>query len=81
MLVEAGPKLLGSFLRSRQGPPLWDEWICFVAPKVLGADSQSLADFALSELSLAPNATVVEQTRVGEDVRLRLVPASNASDH
>ena len=81
VLVEAGPKLLGSFLRPRQGPPLWDEWICFVAPKVLGADSQSLADFALSELSLAPNATVVEQTRVGEDVRLRLVPASNASDH
>ena len=73
VLVEAGPGLLGSFLQP--GPaPLWDEWVCFIAPKTLGTASQSLAGFTLTELAQAHAARIVEHTIVGEDLCLRLVP-------
>ena len=44
VLIEAGPAVVGSFLQSG----LWDEWIAYVAPKVLGSDSQSMADLVVS---------------------------------
>ena len=70
VLVEAGPAVLGSFIRSG----LWDEWIAYVAPKVLGADSQSVTDIALDHLLEAPQARLVETSQIGDDLRLTLRP-------
>lgn len=80
VLVEAGPKILGSFLQANSAAPLWDEWHCFIAPKVLGSASLSVADFALTKLAAAHQASVLEQTRVGEDVWLRLAPSAFPAD-
>jgi len=76
VLIEAGPKILGSFLQSDSGVPLWDEWVCFIAPKALGRDSMSVADFAIAELAQAHAAKVLDCTLVGDDLQLRLAPAA-----
>jgi riboflavin biosynthesis pyrimidine reductase len=69
---------LGSFLQSDSRVPLWDEWVCFIAPKALGRDSMSVADFAIAELAQAHAAKVLGCTLVGDDLQLRLVPAAGA---
>ena len=77
VLIEAGPKILGSFLQSggllQSGgrEPLWDEWVCFIAPKTLGRDSMSVADFAIAELAQAHAAKVLDYTLIGDDLQLR----------
>ena len=75
VLVEAGPKILGSFLNPRHDIPLWDEWVCFIAPMAIGSASLPLADFALSRLAAAHRAKVVEHRMIAEDLQLRLQPA------
>ncbi|MEC7990229.1 MAG: bifunctional diaminohydroxyphosphoribosylaminopyrimidine deaminase/5-amino-6-(5-phosphoribosylamino)uracil reductase RibD, partial [Pseudomonadota bacterium] len=70
VLVEAGPKVIGSFLRAG----LWDEWIAYIAPKLLGADSHLVTDLALARLPDAPQARLVETTQIGDDLRLTLRP-------
>ncbi|MEC8437414.1 MAG: bifunctional diaminohydroxyphosphoribosylaminopyrimidine deaminase/5-amino-6-(5-phosphoribosylamino)uracil reductase RibD [Pseudomonadota bacterium] len=75
VLVEAGPKILGSFLYPQHEIPLWDEWVCFIAPMAIGSASLSLADFALSQLAAAHRAKVVEHRMIDEDLQLRLQPA------
>lgn len=70
-LVEAGPAVVGSFLKQR----LWDEWVAYLAPKVLGSNSQQLADFALDSLAQAPGARIESVTRVGADLKVTLVPS------
>ena len=79
VLIEAGPKILGSFLRSSRKDPLWDEWVCFIAPKVLGRDSMSVADVTIAELAQAHAANVLDCTLIGDDLQLRLVPAAGAN--
>jgi diaminohydroxyphosphoribosylaminopyrimidine deaminase / 5-amino-6-(5-phosphoribosylamino)uracil reductase len=72
VLIEAGPELSGAFLREG----LIDELVLYVAPKILGPQAKALVDLpALTELSAAPRFTLVEETRIGEDLRLRLRPA------
>ena len=70
VLVEAGPKVIGSFVRAG----LWDEWIAYIAPKLLGADSYPATDLALDRLPDAPQARLVETTQIGDDLRLTLRP-------
>jgi len=70
VLIEAGPAVVGSFLQSG----LWDEWIAYVAPKVLGSDSQSMADLVVSNLSDAHQARLVQSVQIGDDLRLTLRP-------
>lgn len=78
VLVEAGPKVLGSFLQADSPEPLWDEWICFMAPKVLGRQSLSLADLDLATLADAHLATVTGHAMIGEDLQIRLVPIAES---
>lgn len=66
VLVEAGPGVCGSFADAQ----LWDEWLCYVAPKWLGSDAQHLADFSVDKLSAAPHGEVLDVTRLGEDLRV-----------
>jgi diaminohydroxyphosphoribosylaminopyrimidine deaminase/5-amino-6-(5-phosphoribosylamino)uracil reductase len=79
VLIEAGPKILGSFLQSGSKDPLWDEWVCFIAPKVLGRDSMSVADVTIADLARSHAAKVLDYTLIGDDLQLRLVPAAGAS--
>jgi diaminohydroxyphosphoribosylaminopyrimidine deaminase/5-amino-6-(5-phosphoribosylamino)uracil reductase len=71
VLVEAGPRLAGALLRAG----LVDEWLVYVAPKLLGRDARPLAALPrLTRLASAPEFDLRESTAVGGDVRLRLRP-------
>jgi diaminohydroxyphosphoribosylaminopyrimidine deaminase/5-amino-6-(5-phosphoribosylamino)uracil reductase len=70
VLVEAGPGVVGSFLQAN----LWDEWICYLAPKALGQNVRQLADFNIEKLADSIDAKVVDQARIGGDIRLTLRP-------
>lgn len=71
VLVEAGPRLSGAWLTAG----LVDEWVLYIAPKLLGADAKPLTSFArLKKLAAAPRFDIVESRTVGPDLRLRLRP-------
>lgn len=71
VLVEAGPRLAGALLAAG----LVDEWLIYLAPKLLGQDARPLAALArLARLRDAPEFEVREATTIGPDVRLRLRP-------
>ena len=71
VLVEAGPRLSGALLSAG----LVDEWLVYVAPKLLGRDAKPLATLArLTKLDSAPQFELFEFKAVGPDLRLRLKP-------
>jgi diaminohydroxyphosphoribosylaminopyrimidine deaminase/5-amino-6-(5-phosphoribosylamino)uracil reductase len=71
VLVEAGPRLSAALLAAR----LVDEWLVYVAPKLLGRDARPLAALPrLARLRDAPEFELREAVAVGNDVRLRLRP-------
>ncbi len=70
VLVEAGPTLVGAFLKAG----LWDEMLLYLAPKFLGSDGRPLAELPLTRMVDALAVEVAECHRIGDDVRLRLVP-------
>jgi diaminohydroxyphosphoribosylaminopyrimidine deaminase/5-amino-6-(5-phosphoribosylamino)uracil reductase len=75
VLVEAGPRLSGALL----GAGLVDEWIVYVAPKLLGKDARPLAAVPrLKRLRDAPAFDLRDSVTVGNDVRLRLRPKRKA---
>jgi diaminohydroxyphosphoribosylaminopyrimidine deaminase/5-amino-6-(5-phosphoribosylamino)uracil reductase len=75
VLVEAGPRLAGALLAAR----LVDEWLVYVAPKLLGKDARPLAALPrLARLKDAPEFELLQSTVVGNDVRLRLRPKRKA---
>jgi diaminohydroxyphosphoribosylaminopyrimidine deaminase/5-amino-6-(5-phosphoribosylamino)uracil reductase len=75
VLVEAGPRLAGALLTAG----LVDEWLLYVAPRLLGKEAKPLASFArLTRLEDAPGFSLVESQAVGPDLRLRLRRHENA---
>ncbi len=69
VLVEAGPRLAGALLAAN----LVDEWLLYLAPRLLGKDAKPLAALPrLSRLGDAPAFTLLESRSVGPDLRLRL---------
>jgi len=71
VLVEAGPKLSGALLSAG----LVDEWLLYLAPKLLGEGAKPLAALArLTRMAAAPKFEILESQVVGPDVRLRLAP-------
>lgn len=70
VLIEAGPAVVGSFLKAG----LWDEWIAYVAPKLLGADSQSVTNLLVTHIPDAQQARLVQTVEIGDDLRLTLRP-------
>jgi diaminohydroxyphosphoribosylaminopyrimidine deaminase/5-amino-6-(5-phosphoribosylamino)uracil reductase len=72
VLVEAGPRLVGSFLAAG----LWDELLVYIAPKLLGSDARPFARLPLFAMTEAVDATIRDCVQVGDDLRLRLVPKS-----
>jgi len=71
VLVEAGPTLIGAFLEAG----LWDELLLYVAPKFLGSDARPLAHLPIPRMSEAIEAKIAHRAEVGDDLRLRLIPA------
>ncbi len=71
VLVEAGPRLAGSFIEAG----LADEFLLYLAPHMLGHDGAPLAMLPmLDELGDRWDFRFSEVTRVGEDLRLTLIP-------
>lgn len=76
VLVEAGPRLSGALLSAG----LVDEWLVYLAPKLLGRDAKPLATLArLTKLDAAPQFEWFETRSVGPDLRLRLRPLKKAA--
>ena len=69
--VEAGPTLAGAWLQQS----LVDELLLYVAPKLLGPQARPLVHLeALHELRQAPGFAIMDVSRIGADLRLRLRP-------
>lgn len=72
VMIEAGSQLSGAFVREG----LVDELLLYIAPKILGPQAKALLDLpALTDLASALRFTLVDEARVGEDLRLLLRPA------
>lgn len=72
VLVEAGPGLAGSFVNAG----LWDEMIIYMAPKLLGSRARGLFALPFDVMGEAISGHIKDLRMIGEDVRLRLLPAS-----
>jgi diaminohydroxyphosphoribosylaminopyrimidine deaminase/5-amino-6-(5-phosphoribosylamino)uracil reductase len=71
VLVEAGPRLSGALLAAG----LVDEWLLYVAPKLLGEGAKPVATIGrLTKLEAAPEFGLLDSKTVGPDLRLRLQP-------
>jgi diaminohydroxyphosphoribosylaminopyrimidine deaminase/5-amino-6-(5-phosphoribosylamino)uracil reductase len=73
VLVESGPRLAGALLVAG----LVDEWLLYLAPKLLGRGAKPLADLPrLTKLAAARQFDILDTQSVGPDLRLRLQPRS-----
>ncbi|HEV7605984.1 MAG TPA: bifunctional diaminohydroxyphosphoribosylaminopyrimidine deaminase/5-amino-6-(5-phosphoribosylamino)uracil reductase RibD [Steroidobacteraceae bacterium] len=71
LLVEAGSRLAGALFAAG----LVDEWLLYIAPKLLGKDARPVASLArLTRLEAAPEFVLIDSKTVGPDLRLRLQP-------
>ena len=70
--VEAGHKLNGSFVREG----LVDEYLIYLAPKLLGTGRELAAFGPYERLADCPALNLVDVQRVGEDIRVIARPAS-----
>lgn len=72
VLVEAGAKLSGAFLREG----LVDEFVVYLAPKLLGDDARGLTNISgIESMANVFQLQVCDIQKIGEDVRLILLPA------
>jgi diaminohydroxyphosphoribosylaminopyrimidine deaminase / 5-amino-6-(5-phosphoribosylamino)uracil reductase len=75
VLVESGPRFAGALFTAG----LVDEWLLYVAPTLLGKDARPLVVLPrISKLSEATAFELRESTQIGPDLRLRLVPRTQA---
>jgi diaminohydroxyphosphoribosylaminopyrimidine deaminase/5-amino-6-(5-phosphoribosylamino)uracil reductase len=73
VLVECGPRLAGALFAAG----LVDEWLLYIAPKLLGPFAKPLANVArLTRMTSAPRFEILDSQVIGPDVRLRLSPAA-----
>ncbi|NKC00213.1 MAG: bifunctional diaminohydroxyphosphoribosylaminopyrimidine deaminase/5-amino-6-(5-phosphoribosylamino)uracil reductase RibD [Pseudomonadales bacterium] len=70
VLLEAGAELVGSFVAQE----LWDEWVAYVAPAVMGGDARNLITSTFAEMPDVPRGKIVDVQPIGEDVRITMVP-------
>jgi diaminohydroxyphosphoribosylaminopyrimidine deaminase/5-amino-6-(5-phosphoribosylamino)uracil reductase len=70
VLLEGGPTLAAAFLREG----LVDEAVLHLAPVFLGAGPSLVGDLGISTITDALSLSIVEVTRLGGDVQVRLRP-------
>lgn len=68
VLVEAGPTLIGGFIKA----DLWDELILYMAPRLLGSSARPLATLPLLRMAQAATGRIVDVTRFGDDLRVTI---------
>ncbi|MGK5114892.1 bifunctional diaminohydroxyphosphoribosylaminopyrimidine deaminase/5-amino-6-(5-phosphoribosylamino)uracil reductase RibD [Geodermatophilus sp. CPCC 205506] len=70
VLLEGGPTLAAAFLRDG----LVDEAVLHLAPKLLGAGASLIGDLGITSIGDALTLSVVDVTRLGGDVQIRMRP-------
>ncbi len=76
LLVEGGPRVLTSFLKEG----LADEFVVYIAPRILGAQGNVDITGPMAELTQAIGLHHVDIKRFGDDVRLRGLSAKALSE-
>ena len=66
LLVEAGSILVSEFFQLG----LWDEWIVYIAPKLLGSSAVGLTQLQIEQLKDSVQGSVTSVTPFGTDVRV-----------
>ena len=78
IMVEAGPKLNGSLLSENWA----DEWILYIAPKILGDEGKGLFHLPqLSSLSEAPQLHLTQHQVIGDDQKMTFIRRQNVHGH
>lgn len=72
LLVEAGSTLVSEFFQCG----LWDEWIVYIAPKLLGSSAVGVTQLQIDQLNDSVQGTVTSVTSFGTDVRVLIRRAS-----
>lgn len=72
LLVEAGSTLVSEFFQRG----LWDEWIVYIAPKLLGSSAVGVTQLQIEQLKDSVQGTVTSITPFGTDVRVLIHRAS-----
>lgn len=70
ILLESGPALAGAMLQAG----LVDELIVYQAPRLLGSRGRPLLDLPLTQMSEALDLRLLDQRRIGADLRLTFSP-------
>ncbi|HET7325741.1 MAG TPA: bifunctional diaminohydroxyphosphoribosylaminopyrimidine deaminase/5-amino-6-(5-phosphoribosylamino)uracil reductase RibD [Nocardioidaceae bacterium] len=74
--LEGGPTLAAAFWRAG----VVDEVVAYVAPVLLGAGRNALADTGITSIDEALRLRVCDVTRIGSDLRLTAVPERESAD-
>lgn len=70
VLIEGGPTLAGAFWSA----DCVDELLVYVAPVLLGAGRPGVPDLGIDTITDAARLHLIDLTRLGPDIRLRLAP-------
>lgn len=74
ILVEAGPTLTSSYMQTG----LWDEFIFYIAPKLLGSLARPVSQLRIDKLCDAIQGRLESIDPVGEDLRLVIVKGASS---
>jgi diaminohydroxyphosphoribosylaminopyrimidine deaminase/5-amino-6-(5-phosphoribosylamino)uracil reductase len=77
LFLEGGPTVAAAFLRAG----LVDEVVAYVAPKLLGAGVNVVGALDVDSIGDAVDLELLDVTRIGDDVRLTLQPATPKEVH
>jgi diaminohydroxyphosphoribosylaminopyrimidine deaminase/5-amino-6-(5-phosphoribosylamino)uracil reductase len=77
LFLEGGPTVAAAFLRAG----LVDEVVAYVAPKLLGGGPNAVGDLHVDSIAESLDLTLLDVTRLGDDVRLTLRPQHQKETH
>lgn len=66
VLVESGGRLAGAFVQ--QG--LVDQWICYMAPKLMGSTAQPVLTLPMDTMQQAHSLQLTDLRQIGQDIRM-----------
>jgi diaminohydroxyphosphoribosylaminopyrimidine deaminase/5-amino-6-(5-phosphoribosylamino)uracil reductase len=73
--LEGGPTLAAAFLRAG----VVDRVIAYIAPMLLGGGRSAVGDLGIATIADALRLSVVDVTRLGDDVRLTMQPTERTA--
>ncbi|MBA54498.1 MAG: riboflavin biosynthesis protein RibD [Pseudomonadales bacterium] len=66
VLVEAGAVLAGAFAQQQ----LMDQWVCYMAPKLMGSSARPVLDMDIETMSQARDLHLTDLRQIGQDIRM-----------